>query len=105
MSIIDVREVVGYTDILVICSARNRRQVQAIAAEARRVAKEHHGFLAKVEGMEVARWVLVDFGSVVLHVFDEQIRGFYDLQGLWRDAPRLAVPEVADRESGDLLSV
>jgi ribosome silencing factor RsfS/YbeB/iojap len=105
MSILDMRELAGYTDVFVICSARNRRQVQAIAAEARRVAKEQHGILAKVEGMEAARWVLADFGSVVLHVFDEQLRGFYDLDGLWRDAPRLPVPELPERESGEFLSM
>lgn len=92
-----MRDLVAYTDVFVICSARNRRQVQAIADELRKLGKEQFGILPHgTEGLEAARWVLVDFGSVVVHVFDEQLRGFYDLDGLWRDAPRLPSPEPAD---------
>lgn len=91
----DMRELIDYTDVFVVCSASNRRQVQAIADEVRRIAKQElHLQTVGVEGYEAARWVLVDFGSVVVHVFDEPLRGFYNLDGLWRDAPRLPVPEV-----------
>lgn len=94
--ILDMRDLVGYTDTFVIVSARNRRQVQAIADEVRKVGKEQFGILPKgMEGLEAARWVLVDFGSVVVHIFDEPLRPFYDLDGLWRDAPRLPVPQPA----------
>jgi len=80
----------------VICTASNRRQVQAIADEVRRVGREDLGVRHMgVEGLEAARWVLVDFGSVVVHIFDEPLRAFYNLDGLWADAPRLPVPEVA----------
>lgn len=97
VEILDMRDLVAYTDLFVICSARNRRQVQAIADEVRKIGKEH-GLLPKgTEGLEAARWVLVDFGPVVVHIFDEPLRGFYDLDGLWRDAPRLAVPESPER--------
>jgi ribosome-associated protein len=103
IAILDLRSLVTYTDLFVICSARNRRQVQAIADEVRKVAKEQFAILPEgTEGMEAARWVLVDFGSVVVHVFDQPLRPFYDLDGLWRDAPRLPVPEGvagADAES------
>jgi ribosome silencing factor RsfS/YbeB/iojap len=89
-----MRSLVAYTDVFVIVSARNRRQVQAIAEEVRKAGKEKYGHLPNgIEGMEAARWVCVDFGSVVVHVFDEPLRGFYDLDGLWRDAPRLPTPE------------
>lgn len=44
-----------------------------------------------VEGMDASRWILLDFGDVIVHVFDEPLRGFYDLDSLWGDAPRLAV--------------
>lgn len=98
VAILDMRNLVSYTDVFVVCSARNRRQVQAIADEVRKVGKEQFGLLPKgTEGLEAARWVLVDFGLVVVHVFDEPLRGFYDLDGLWRDAPRLPVPESAER--------
>lgn len=89
-----MKSLVAYTDTFVICSARNRRQVQAIAHEVRKVGKEKLGLMPKgTEGLEAARWVLVDFGPVVVHIFDEPLRAFYDLDGLWRDAPRLPVPE------------
>lgn len=92
--IIDMRNLVSYTDAFVLCTASNRRQVQAIADEVRRVAKQTRQLLPKgVEGQETARWVLVDFGDVVVHVFDGPMRGFYDLDGLWADAPRLPTPE------------
>lgn len=45
-----------------------------------------------VEGLTACRWVLVDFGDVILHVFDRELRGFYDLDGLWADAPLIDVP-------------
>jgi len=100
ITILDMRNLVAYTDVFVICSARNRRQVQAIAEEVRRKGKDELGILpAGTEGLEAARWVLVDFGSVVVHIFDEPLRAFYDLDGLWRDAPRMAVPAGAEAAS------
>ncbi len=94
LAILDMRGLVDYCDIFVICSARNRRQVQGIAEGVRvhgkkKLRLKQHA----IEGLEAARWVLVDFGDVVLHVFDEPMRGFYNLDGLWSDAPRLEAPE------------
>lgn len=91
--ILDMRNLVAYTDVFVLCSARNRRQVQAIAEELRKAGKEQFGRLPQAtEGLAAARWVCVDFGTVIVHIFDEPLRGFYDLDGLWRDAPRLPAP-------------
>jgi ribosome-associated protein len=45
-----------------------------------------------VEGLDAQRWVLVDFGDVIVHVFDPDMRGFYDLEGIWSDAPRIPIP-------------
>lgn len=74
-----------------ICHGSNRRQVRAIAEgivdDLRKVQMRPIG----VEGMDASRWVLLDFGDVVVHVFDEPLRGFYDLDSLWGDAPRMAV--------------
>ena len=95
MVILDLRKLVDYADVFVICTAGNRRQAQAIAEEVRRVGKELENRAIGIEGLEAARWVLVDFGAVVVHVFDEPLRGFYNLDGLWADAPRLPTPEVA----------
>jgi ribosome-associated protein len=87
--------VADFADVFVLCSARNKKQVQAIAEEVRKKGKELTGRNPSVEGMENARWVLVDFGDVVVHVFDQPMRSFYDLEGLWKDGDVLPMPEGA----------
>jgi ribosome-associated protein len=93
VALLDVAEVVGYTDVFVVCTATNPRQVRAIADEMRRVAKELGMTILGIEGGQRGRWVLGDFDDVVVHVFTEEGRAFYDLEGLWTDAPRLEAPE------------
>lgn len=93
--ILDMRNLVSYTDAFVLCTATNPKQVKAIAEAVREVAKKEFGLLPTgSEGLETSRWALVDFGEVVVHVFDGPLRGFYNLDGLWADAPRLPVPHV-----------
>jgi len=95
VAILDMRNLVSYTDAFVLCTATNPRQVKAIAEHVREVAKKDFGLMPTgTEGAESSRWVLVDFGDVVVHVFDGALRGFYNLDGLWADAPRLPVPHV-----------
>jgi ribosome-associated protein len=95
VAILDMCELVDYTDVFVLCTARNRRHVAALAEDVRAMAKHELGLQCLgIEGLPTARWVLVDFGSVVVHIFDEPLRPFYNLDGLWGDAPRLPVPEV-----------
>lgn len=101
-AILGVADLVGYADWFVVVSARNPRQVRAIAEEVRGVLKKDHNMLpVGVEGLETSKWVLVDYGDVVLHVFQAEARAFYDLEGLWSDAPRLPVPEAAARAFDD----
>ena len=69
--------------------------VEAVAEELSRVAREEFGLRPRgVEGRTSARWMLVDFGDVIVHVFDEAMRAFYDLDGLWIDAPRMDLPDI-----------
>jgi ribosome-associated protein len=87
---LDVRELVSYTDYLVIATARNERQAKAIHDEVHlRLKKELELLPARVEGESVARWVLVDYIDVVLHVFVPEMRDRYRLDKLWGDAKRL----------------
>ncbi len=89
-----MRDLVAYTDVFVLLSARNRHQVEAIATAVRHVAKSDFDLECRgTEGLPAARWVLVDFGAVIVHIFDEPLRGFYNLDGLWSDAPRLEPPD------------
>ncbi|MEJ5377591.1 MAG: ribosome silencing factor [bacterium] len=97
--ILDLRQVASFTDYFVICTGRSDRQVQAIAEHLERELKGLKWKPTAVEGLGVARWVLMDFGDVIVHIFQKQIREFYDLEGLWSDAPRLEFPE--DTESMD----
>ena len=87
--VLDVRGLSSFTDYFVIMSGRSSRHVQglaeAIEAELRskRVSSKHS------EGLQEGLWVLLDYGDIVAHVFYKEKRTFYDLEGLWHDAPRL----------------
>ena len=86
---LDVRPLVGYTDFLVICSARNERQAKAIHDDVReRMAEQGHR-PARVEGEREAEWVLVDYLDCVLHIFTPQARERFRLEQLWGEAGEL----------------
>jgi len=91
--IFDVGRLGAFTDYFLITSGTNERQVQAIADEITRMGREAGFGTPAVEGYELGRWVLLDFGGVVIHVFHDYIREFYDLESLWGSAPRLPIPE------------
>ena len=82
------------TDYILIASGSSDRQVQAVAEAIRIGMKDDHNELAMaVEGMTDGRWVLLDFGNIMVHVFQQPVREFYDLDGLWVDAVEIALPE------------
>jgi ribosome-associated protein len=88
--VIEVGDLIAITDYFVISSGSNDRQVRAIAEEVERQVKVSGGTSPRaVEGLDDARWVLMDYGDFVVHVFNEEARRFYDLERLWSDAPRL----------------
>lgn len=91
--IFEVGKLGAFTDYFLITSGTNERQVQAIVDEICRSAKEKGLGNATVEGYDEGRWVLVDFSDVVIHVFQDFIREFYDLETLWAGAPRLKIPD------------
>ena len=84
LRVLDLREVTTFTDYFVICSAANSRQVQAIANEIQQKLSESGERPTNVEGLENAEWVLMDYGDLVVHVFSEGARAYYDLDRLWR---------------------
>lgn len=91
-----VLELVEYTDYFVVCSARSDRHARAIYDHLwDELAKEGKKPLSS-EGVEAAQWILVDYGSVVVHIFFEPVREFYGLERLWADAPRLELPPPPD---------
>jgi ribosome-associated protein len=86
---LDVRQLVGYTDYLVICTARNERQAKAIHDEIYHQLKRDGWLPARVEGEREAEWVLMDYLDSVLHVFTPGPRDRYRLDVLWGEAERL----------------
>jgi ribosome-associated protein len=83
--------VASYCDGFVICTGTSRRHVRALAEgiieDLRALGYKPSG----VEGLDASRWILIDFGDVLVHVFDEPMRGFFDLVALWADAKRVPV--------------
>lgn len=89
---LDVRGMTSYADYFVIASGDSERQVTATADYLEQKLKEE--FDARTigtEGRETGNWVLLDYGEVVIHLFYAEVRAFYDLEGLWADAPRVSV--------------
>ncbi len=91
--VLDVRELTSIADYFILCSGRSDRQVQSIAQGLEENAAEEGVKPYAVEGAQRGHWVLMDFSDVIVHVFYEPVREFYDLDGLWGHAPRAALPE------------
>jgi ribosome-associated protein len=90
-AVLAMGEVLGITDAFVITSGRNTRQVKTIVDEVERQVKESGGRgPTRVEGLDDARWVLMDYDDFLVHVFLDEAREFYDLEHLWVDAPRMS---------------
>ena len=87
--ILDVRKITTISDYFIICSTSNERQARAIAEDLRLRMRELGKSEMGVEGMKDGRWVLQDFADIVLHVFHESQREFYDIEGLWADAKQV----------------
>jgi ribosome-associated protein len=87
--VLDLRKLSSIADVFIICSGRSNRQVSAIAEHIQVDLKKHGITPLSVEGKKEGHWVLLDYGHVIIHIFYEPIRGFYDLEGLWIDAERI----------------
>ncbi len=89
---LDVREMSSFTDFFVIMSGRSTRHVQALAEGLENELRSKRIKTSRAEGLQEGKWVLLDFGDVIAHVFYHEQRAFYDLEGLWHDAPRVEAP-------------
>lgn len=87
--VLDVGSLTSIADTFIICHGRSNRQVQAIAEHIVTDLKKQKIKPMNVEGIKDGHWVLLDYGHVVIHVFYESIRSFYDLESLWIDAKRI----------------
>ncbi len=89
--ILDMNEVSLIAEYFLICEGTNERQVQAIAREVKDLADEQDINVKRMEGFDQARWILVDLGDIVCHIFHRDERNYYNLEKLWGDAPQLEV--------------
>ena len=103
VTVLDLRGIASFTDYFLIASGTNLRQVQAIADEVVDQLKKEGTRAARVEGYRKGEWVLVDYGDFIVHVFEDKARRFYDLERLWREAPRWDVPAEVKPASGSSL--
>ncbi|MEJ7706213.1 MAG: ribosome silencing factor [Nocardioidaceae bacterium] len=97
----DVSEQLIITDAFVLCSAPNDRQVKAIVDEIEDKLREAGAKPVRREGERDGRWVLIDYGDVVVHVQHEEERAFYALERLWRDCPVIALPDSVSSGRGE----
>jgi ribosome-associated protein len=91
--VLSVREISTFTDYFIICSGTSDRQVRAISSHIQESLKKAGLIPLGVEGEKEGKWILLDYDDVIVHVFLEAIRTFYDLERLWSEAPRIAVPD------------
>lgn len=97
---LDVRGVNSYTEALVLASAMNMRHAQALSDWVLSKFRENNLEVLGVEGYHPGYWILVDCNDLILHVFQTEYREFYNLDGLWRDAPRLGF-DAFQKEDGE----
>ncbi len=90
--ILEVKDLSSFTDYFLICSGSSDRQVQAIASHIEEKLAKKGIRPMGVEGKREGRWILMDYGDVIVHVFYQPVREFYDLERLWSEAPRIEMP-------------
>jgi ribosome-associated protein len=101
INVLDLSDVGAFTSYFVICTGFSTPQVQAICTEIEELLHKRLGRSPEHrEGRRSAEWALLDFGSFIVHVFSEQARRFYDLERLWRSAPKLEIPDAPEGPSG-----
>ncbi|MBW1866981.1 MAG: ribosome silencing factor [Deltaproteobacteria bacterium] len=95
---LDVRDLTSVADAFIICSGRSNRQVAALAEFIKKDLKNQGKKALSIEGRKDGHWVLMDYGDVIIHIFYEPLRSFYDLEGLWADARRIQITDQDEPE-------
>lgn len=91
LAVLDLRQVASFTEYFLICTGASTRQVQAISNAVEEALLQSGKRPLHIEGYSSAEWILLDYGDFIVHVFGPASRRFYDLERLWRDAPRVEV--------------
>jgi len=94
--VLEVGPVLGITDHFLICSGGSERQMKTIAEEIEGKLRDDGLRPLRSEGGAEGGWILIDYGDFIVHVFSDEMREYYDLERLWKDAPRPELPELAE---------
>ncbi len=94
ISIIDISEVSVLADYFLIASGSNRSQIQAMCDHVEDMLGRTGTAVKQIEGYDSANWILMDFGDIIVHIFDKENRLFYDLERIWRDGKQIAKEEI-----------
>jgi len=95
--VLDLRNVTEVFDYFVLATGSSRRQMHALADEVERIIKEEFGDTKRgIEGYDESRWIVLDYGDVVVHLFDADARDYWDLEQLWSDATAVDLPVAAE---------
>jgi len=94
--LLDIRELTSFADVFILCTGRSNRQVSAIAEHIKADLKKNGIRPLSIEGLAEGQWVLMDYGHILIHVFLEPVREFYDLEGFWSNARRISVEDYVD---------
>lgn len=95
--ILEIKKISSLADYFIICSGTSDRHVQAITNNIEISMKEKGALTLGVEGIREAKWVLLDYNDVIIHVFQEKERQFYDLEGLWTECPRIPFLDIGEQ--------
>lgn len=99
IAVLDMTSQTSIFDYFVIVTGQSRRQLHAIADDIARSLRQDGYERVSRSGYEESRWIVLDYGGVVVHLFDDETRDFYDLEGLWADCPRIAVAAAMGRDT------
>jgi len=99
--ILDVRKQTSFADAFLICSGRSNRQVSAIAEHIKSDLKKNSIAPLSIEGLKDGQWVLMDYGHILIHIFLDPVREFYDLEGFWSKAKRISVEDYVNKTEND----
>jgi ribosome-associated protein len=91
VKVLEIKKLSSIADYLVLASGRSDKQTQAIADSVKEGLKQY-GKALNIEGMTEGRWVIIDYGDIIVHVFQEEVRRYYNLDELWGNAPLLEIP-------------
>ncbi|PJA78015.1 MAG: ribosome silencing factor [Nitrospirae bacterium CG_4_9_14_3_um_filter_51_5] len=94
--VLDVGAMTSLADYFVFASGDSERQVRGIASFIEKVMSTRYGTTPDIEGKETAKWMLLDYGDIIVHIFKTDVRKYYALESMWADAPKVSIPESAE---------